>query len=200
MLLNDLRRGIVTENPLLVSALGLCPALAVSTSLSGAFAMGLAVALVLICSNVLISLLRGIIPVKIRIPCYMTIIAGFVTVVQLLFDAYVPRLSHQLGIFIPLIAVNCVVLGRAESFASRHNVIKSFVDGVAIGLGFIIALCSVSILREGLGSNRLLGFWVFPGFKPMNVFLLAPGGFFILALVVGAIRFFGNRKKGGSPC
>jgi electron transport complex protein RnfE len=198
MLLNDLRRGIVTENPLFVSALGLCPAFAASTSLSGGFAMGIAVTLVLAGSNVLISLIRGVVPTKVRIPCYMTVIAGLVTVIQQLFEAYVPQISHQLGIFIPLIAVNCIVLGRAEIFASRNKVAASFVDAVSVGLGFTVALCVVSVLREVLGGNRLLGFEVIPGYRPMNVFLLAPGGFIVLALLLGAMRWFSNRKKGVS--
>jgi len=196
MIKDELRRGIIHENPILVLALGLCPSLAVSTSLQNGFGMGMAATFVLACSNVIISSMRRIIPDKVRIPCFIVVIAAFVTMVQLIMKAYLPALDKQLGIFVPLIVVNCIILGRAEAFASKNSISKSLVDGIVIGLGFTFSLCILSIIREILGSNKLLGLKFFPGYEPMTIFILAPGGFFTIAFVMAVVRYLGNRRKG----
>ena len=196
MIIQEFKRGLFDENPILVLALGLCPALATSTSLQNGFGMGMAATFVLICSNLIVSLLRKVIPDKVRIPCFIVVIATFVTIVQLVLKAYLPALDKQLGIFVPLIVVNCIILGRAEAFASKNNIFMSIIDGIVIGLGFTFALCILSIIREIIGSNKLLGLKFIPGYQPMTVFILAPGGFFTIAFVMGLIRYFGNRKKG----
>jgi electron transport complex protein RnfE len=196
MLIKEFKRGLFDENPILVLALGLCPALATSTSVQNGFGMGMAATFVLVCSNIIVSLLRKVIPDKVRIPCFIVVIATFVTIVQLVMKAYLPTLDKQLGIFVPLIVVNCVILGRAEAFASKNNIFKSIIDGIVIGLGFTFALCILSFIREILGSNKLLGLKFIPGYQPMTVFILAPGGFFTIAFVMGIIRYFSNRKKG----
>ncbi|MBN1758068.1 MAG: electron transport complex subunit E [Chitinispirillaceae bacterium] len=196
MIAEQFKRGIIEENPILVLALGLCPALATSTSVQNGLGMGLAATFVLACSNVIVSMLRKVIPDKVRIPCFIVVIATFVTIVQLVMKAYLPALDKQLGIFVPLIVVNCIILGRAEAFASKNNMFMSLVDGIVMGLGFTVSLCILSIIREVLGSNKLLGLKVFPGYQPMTVFILAPGGFFTIAFVMGMIKYFGNRKKG----
>lgn len=196
MIKDELRRGIIHENPILVLALGLCPSLAVSTSLQNGFGMGMAATFVLACSNVIISSMRRIIPDKVRIPCFIVVIAAFVTMVQLIMKAYLPALDKQLGIFVPLIVVNCIILGRAEAFASKNSISKSLVDGIVIGLGFTFSLCILSIIREILGSNKLLGLKFIPGYEPMTIFILAPGGFFTIAFVMAVVRYLGNRRKG----
>ncbi len=196
MIAEEFKRGIIDENPILVLALGLCPALATSTSVQNGLGMGLAATFVLSCSNVIVSMLRKVIPDKVRIPCFIVVIATFVTIVQLVMKAYLPTLDKQLGIFVPLIVVNCVILGRAEAFASKNNMFRSLIDGIVMGLGFTVSLCILSIIREILGSNKLLGLKFFPGYEPMTVFILAPGGFFTIAFVMGVIKYLGNRKKG----
>ena len=196
MLLGELKRGVITENPILVLALGLCPSLAVSTSVENGVGMGLAATCVLTASNVIISLTRWAIPGKVRIPCFIVVIATFVTMVELLLKAYLPALDARLGIFVPLIVVNCVILGRAEAFASKHGVGRSFLDGVVMGLGFTAALVILSAIRELLGSNKLLGLLVIPGYRPMSVFMLAPGGFFTIALVMGIVNYLKRAKMG----
>lgn len=196
MIIKELKRGIITENPILVLALGLCPALATSTSVKNGFGMGMAATFVLVCSNIIVSLFRKAIPAKVRIPCFIVIIATFVTIVQLVMKAYLPALDKSLGIFIPLIVVNCVILGRAEAFASKNNIFAAGIDGFVMGFGFTFALCILSIIREILGSNKLFGLNFLPGFKPMTVFILAPGGFFTIAFVMGMIKYFSNKKKG----
>ena len=195
MLKGELKRGLLTENPIFVLVLGLCPSMATSTSIENGIGMGLAATFVLACSNVIISLVRKMIPDKVRIPCFIVIIATFVTVVQFLMKAYLPALDKQLGIFVPLIVVNCIILGRAEAFASKSNVFQSLIDGVVIGLRFTLALFILSFIRESIGSNKLLGLKFLPGYEPMTIFILAPGGFFTIALVMGLIRHFSNRKR-----
>lgn len=195
MLLNELKRGIVTENPILVLALGLCPSLAVSTSVRNGLGMGLAATFVLICSNVIISIIRSWIPAKVRIPCYIVVIATFVTMVELCLEAYLPELNKSLGIFVPLIVVNCIILGRAEAFASKNNPFRSLIDGLVMGLGFTVSLLILSAIREVLGANKLLGLLVVPHYKPMTVFILAPGGFFTIALVMGTINYLKSRRE-----
>jgi electron transport complex protein RnfE len=144
----------------------------------------------------IISLLRKVIPAKVRIPCFIVVIATFVTILQLVLKAYFPALDEQLGIFVPLIVVNCIILGRAEAFASKNNAYRSLIDGIVMGVGYTVSLCIFSIIREILGSNKLLGLTFIPGYEPMTVFILAPGGFFTIALVMGVVKYMGNRKKG----
>lgn len=195
MIKEEFKRGIITENPILVLALGLCPALAVSTSLQNGVGMGLAATFVLTCSNIIVSMIKKMIPVKVRIPCYIVVIATFVTIVQLIMKAYFPDLNKSLGIYVPLIVVNCVILGRAEAFASKNNLFHSLVDGIAMGLGFTIALCILSIIREILGSNKLWGLNFIPGFQPMTFFILAPGGFLTIAFVMGMVNYYRQKKE-----
>jgi electron transport complex protein RnfE len=195
MLKDELKRGLVTENPILVLALGLCPALAVSTSVFNGFGMGMAATFVLICSNLIISLVKQWIPAKVRIPCYIVVIATFVTIVELVMKAYMPSLDKALGMFVPLIVVNCVILGRAEAYASKNNPFRAVLDGVVMGLGFTLALCILSTIRELFGANKLLDLKVLPGFQPMTIFILSPGGFFTIALVMGLINFIRGRKE-----
>ncbi|KMQ50483.1 Electron transport complex protein RnfE [Chitinispirillum alkaliphilum] len=199
MFTGEIKRGVVTENPILILALGLCPALAVSTSVQNGVGMGLAATFVLICSNVIVSIIKGWIPEKVRIPCYIVIIATFVSILQLILQANFPALNRQLGIFIPLIVVNCMILGRAEAFASKSNPFRSLLDGLVMGLGFTFALLILSAIRELLGSNKLAGLLVIPRFEPMTAFILAPGGFFAIALVMGLINHFRLKKEGVSP-
>lgn len=195
MIKEELKRGILTENPILILALGLCPALAVSTSVENGLGMGIAATFVLTCSNIIIAMIKGFIPDKIRIPCFIIVIATFVTIVQLVMEAYTPALYKQLGIFVPLIVVNCIILGRAEAFASKNKVFNSFIDGIVMGLGFTVSLCILSIIREILGSNKLLGLNFIPGYKPMTIFILAPGGFFTIAFVMGLVNYFRQKNE-----
>lgn len=192
---NEFKRGILVENPILILALGLCPALAVSTSIQNGLGMGAAATFVLVCSNFIVSFIRRWIPAKVRIPAFIVVIATFVTMVQLVLAAYLPALYDSLGIFVPLIVVNCVILGRAEAFASKNNPVRAVIDGIVMGAGFTLALCTLSAIREILGSNKLMGLRVAPGFEPMTVFILAPGGFFAIALVMGLINFQKQRRE-----
>ncbi len=192
---NEFKRGILVENPILILALGLCPALAVSTSIQNGLGMGAAATFVLVCSNFIVSFIRRWIPAKVRIPAFIVVIATFVTMVQLVLAAYLPALNDSLGIFVPLIVVNCVILGRAEAFASKNNPVRAVIDGIVMGAGFTLALCTLSAIREILGSNKLMGLRVAPGFEPMTVFILAPGGFFAIALVMGLINFQKQRRE-----
>lgn len=173
--------GIIKENPTFVLMLGMCPTLAVTSSAVNGAGMGLSTMVVLILSNMMISALRKIIPDKVRIPAYIVIVASFVTVVQLLLHAYVYSLYNSLGVYIPLIVVNCIILGRAESFASKHGVLESACDGIGMGLGFTIALTCIGIVRELLGSGSIFGFQLIPEQFHISIFVLAPGAFFVLA-------------------
>ena len=174
--------GLVKENPTLVLMLGMCPTLAVTTSAINGLGMGLTTTVVLALSNVIISLLRKIIPDKIRIPAFIVIIASFVTIMQLLLQAYLPSLYESLGIYIPLIVVNCIILGRAEAYAYKSPVLPSFFDGLGMGLGFSFSLTCIGMLRELLGGGELFGMQVMPDvFTPISIFKLAPGAFFVLA-------------------
>ncbi|MDR0303502.1 MAG: electron transport complex subunit E [Chitinispirillales bacterium] len=195
--LQELKRGVFTENPIFVLALGLCPTLGVSTSVQNGIGMGVATTAVLICSNLIISLVKGIIPDRVRIPCFIVVIATFVSVIQLLIKAYFPELDARLGIFIPLIVVNCIIFARAESFATKNNVSKSAIDGLVMGLGYTFALVTLSAIRELLGANKLLGLSVIPQYSPMVIFILAPGGFFTIALVLAIINSFKPGVKNG---
>ena len=179
--------GIVKNNPTFVLVLGMCPTLGTTTSAINGLGMGLATMIVLILSNITISAISSIIPDKVRIPCYIVVIASFVTIVQLLLQAYVPVLYESLGIFLPLIVVNCVILGRAEAFASKNPVGDSALDGIGIGLGFTIALTCVGLVREILGSGSAFG-WKFIAGDGMLAFVLAPGAFIVLAYLMVIFR------------
>ena len=177
--------GIVTENPTFRPVLGMCPTLAITTTVSNGLGMGLAATFVLICSNLVISLLRNFIPDKIRIPAFIVVIATFVTIVQLLLQAFIPALYESLGVFIPLIVVNCIIFARAESFASKNPPLESACDGLGMGLGFTLAITLLSAIRELLGSGTLLGIQVMPdGYQPMAIITQAPGGFIMLGLLM----------------
>lgn len=176
--------GIVKENPTFVLMLGMCPTLAVTTSAQNGLGMGFATTVVLIMSNMLISMLRNVIPDKVRMPAYIVIVASFVTIVQFLMEGYVPTLYDSLGIFIPLIVVNCIILGRAESYASKNPVIPSIFDGVGMGLGFTIGLTSIGMVREFIGAGTIFSKQVMPSsYEPITIFILAPGAFFVLAML-----------------
>ncbi len=179
--------GIVKNNPTFVLVLGMCPTLGTTTSAINGLGMGLATTIVLILSNITISAIAKIIPDKVRIPCYIVVIASFVTIVQLLLQAYVPVLYESLGIFLPLIVVNCIILGRAEAFASKNPVGHSALDGLGIGLGFTIALTAVGLVREILGSGSAFG-WKFMAGDGMLAFVLAPGAFIVLAYLMVIFR------------
>lgn len=184
-----LTAGLIKENPVLVLLLGTCPTLAVTTMAINGLGMGMAAMVVLVCSNIVISLLKNIIPDKVRIPCYIVIIAGFVTIVQLVVKAYFPAIDKALGIFLPLIVVNCIILGRAEMFANKNSVVNSALDGVGMGLGFTLALLVMGSIRELIGSGSIFGIVITANLiDPMIVFLLAPGGFFVFGLVIALVN------------
>jgi electron transport complex protein RnfE len=188
-------RGLWKENPIFRLVLGMCPTLAVTTSVENGIGMGLAATFVLVCSNVLIALLRDFIPRKVRIPAYIVIIACFVTIVDLVMHAYTPALHRSLGIFIPLIVVNCIILGRAEAFASRNGVLASLMDGLGMGLGFTLALLSLGTIRELLGNGSLLGFSLFGvEFQPALVMILPPGAFITLGLLLALMNRLEERR------
>lgn len=191
---NEFYRGIVTENPLFRIALGMCPSLATSTSATNALGMGLSVIAVLTCSNTVISMLRRQIPDKVRIPAFIVIIATFVTMVDLLIAAFVPALYEALGIFIPLIVVNCIILGRAEAYAAKNDVLPSTVDGVVMGVGFALALTLVGSLREFFSAGTLFGFAIAPFKHQFILMILAPGAFITLGLVLAFINYMQNRE------
>lgn len=181
----EFTKGIVKENPVLCLVLGTCPTLAVTTSAANAIGMGLSATVVLLCSNVVISLLRRVIPATVRIPAYITLIAAFVTVVQMLVKAYAPAIDESLGIFLPLIVVNCIILGRAEMFASKNKVLPSALDALGMGVGFTAALLLMGMIRELLGAGTLFGYAVMPSFYiPITVFILPAGGFFVFGLLI----------------
>ena len=180
---NILLKGIIRENPTFVLILGLCPALGTTTSAINGAGMGIATMFVLIMSNIVISLIKNLIPDKVRIPAFIVVIASFVTVIQLLMEAYVPSLYETLGVFIPLIVVNCIILGRAEAFASKHNVLDSALDGLGIGLGFTLSLTVIGAVREILGSGSVFGYKFIEG-DGMIAFVLAPGAFLVLGYLM----------------
>ena len=192
------KNGIIENNPTFVQLLGMCPTLATSTSLLNALGMGAAATFVLICSNVVISLLRKLIPDKIRIAAYIVVIAGFVTMIDLLMQAFVPALSNSLGLFIPLIVVNCIILARAESFASKNKPLPSALDGLTMGLGFTLALSCVATVREVLGSGTILGFAIFGGVAPLSIVALPAGGFLVLGFFIALVQFLKSKQKGGA--
>lgn len=184
-LMHEFTKGIIKENPVLRLMLGTCATLAVTTQASNAIGMGLATTFVLVCSNAAISLLKKVIPDKVRIPAYITLIAGFVTIVQMLIKAFVPSLDTSLGVFLPLIVVNCIILGRAEMFASKNKVLPSILDGLGMGVGFTATLLAMGIIRELLGAGTVFGLPILSGFMdPIIIFLLPPGGFFVFGLLI----------------
>ncbi len=196
-LMQEFSKGIIKENPVLCLMLGTCPTLAVTTSAVNALGMGIAATIVLVCSNTVISLLRKFIPDKVRIPAYITIIAGFVTLVQMLVKAYAPDIDKSLGIFLPLIVVNCIILGRAEMYASKNKVLPSVIDGLGMGVGFTAAMLLMGIIREFFGTGAFFGIPLTTNiFEPILIFILAPGGFFVFGLLIAlANKLSGNNKK-----
>lgn len=196
-ILGEFTKGIYRENPTFRIVLGLCPVLAVTTALVNGIGMGLATMLVLVSSNVIISLVRNLIPANIRIPVFIVIAATFVSIVEMLMQAYAPALHKALGIFVPLIVVNCIILGRAEAFASRNGVIAAAADGLGMGLGFTLSLAVVSTIREILGNGTVYGFPVLPdGYQPVLMMILPPGAFLTLGLLLGLSNWVDMRKKG----
>ncbi len=191
---NNLTKGFFKENPVFVLLLGCCPTLATTTSAINGLSMGLATTFVLILSNMTISLLKNFIPNKVHIPCYIVVIASFVTVVQLLMQAYLPSIYETLGLFIPLIVVNCIVLGRAEAFASKNGIGASAVDGISMGLGYTIALTMLGILREVLGSGSIFG-WKFIQGDAILVFVLAPGAFIAMGYLIAFMNRMLKKSK-----
>ncbi|MCC8100320.1 MAG: electron transport complex subunit E [Clostridiales bacterium] len=183
--------GIVKENPVFIMMLGMCPALAVTTSATNGFGMGISTTVVLIMSNLIISLLRKVIPDQVRLPAYIVIVASLVTVVQLLIQAYIPVLYSALGIYIPLIVVNCIILGRAEAYAAKNPPLLSVMDGVGMGLGFTVGLTILGLLRELFGAGTAFGIQVMPdAYQPIAVLTQAPGAFLVLALIIAVMNAF----------
>src|SRR3989338_679806 len=194
-LIYEFKKGITIENPTFGLVLGLCPTLAVSTSVVNAIGMGVAATFVLLGSNTIISLLRKFVPAQIRIPCFIVIIATFVTINELVMKAYFPALNASLGIFVPLIVVNCIVLGRTEAFACKRPVLPSFFDGLGMGTGFTLALVIIASIREVLGAGKFLGFHLIKGFEPIGAMVLAPGALLTLGLLIGLVNYRHIRKK-----
>lgn len=181
-------KGILKENPVLVLVLGTCPTLAVSTSVMSALGMGAAASIVLLCSNIVISALRNVIPDKVRIPCYIVLIAGFVTMVQMLVKAFAPSLDEALGIYLPLIVVNCIILGRAEMFANKNNILSSAIDAVGMGIGFTLALVLMATFREVLGNGTWLGIEIpVLSDNPIAIMTMAPGGFLVFGILMAVV-------------
>lgn len=188
-----MKKGIWTENPVFKQLLGMCPLLAVTTSAENGFAMGMASMFVLICANIVVSLVKDFIPSKVRIPCYIVVIASFVTITDLVMAAYFFELHKSLGLFIPLIVVNCMILGRSEGFASKNSLARSFVDGIAVGIGFTLALVILGAVRELFGSGSIFNINVFgDSYMPLIVMILPPGAFIALGFI---IAFFNKLEK-----
>lgn len=191
--------GLVKENPTFVLMLGMCPTLAVTTSAINGIGMGLSTTAVLVMSNMLISMLRKIIPDSVRMPAFIVVVASFVTIVDFLLEGFVPSLYDSLGLYIPLIVVNCIILGRAESYASKNPVLPSIFDGIGMGLGFTVGLTSIGVVRELIGAGQIFGIQVMPdSYEPLTIFILAPGAFFVLACLVALQNKVRNNlaKKG----
>ena len=188
-------KGFVKENPVLVLVLGTCPTLAISTSVTAAFGMGIAATIVLICSNMAISALRKVIPDRVRIPCYITVIAGFVTIVELIMEAYAYSLYQSLGVYLALIVVNCIILGRAEMYANKNGVVDSAIDGAGMGLGFTLAICAMACIREVLGAGSFCGLPI-PWLKdnPIGILTMAPGGFFVFGCMIALVNKISKGK------
>lgn len=194
--LSIIKNGLITENPTLVQVIGMCPTLAVTTSAVNGIGMGVTTTAVLTCSNLFISLLRKFIPDKVRIPCYIVVIAGFVTLVQILLSAFLPSLNESLGLFIPLIVVNCIILARAEAFAAKNAPLPSVLDGVGMGLGFTCALTVIGVIRELLGAGSVFGLTLLPESFPRTLLMiLPPGAFITLGCLIALIQWFNARKE-----
>ncbi|MFZ2604054.1 MAG: electron transport complex subunit E [Candidatus Omnitrophota bacterium] len=193
-LINEFLKGIIKENPTFVLLLGLCPTLAVSVSVINGLGMGVAATFVLLGSNCFIALIKKIVPERIRIPCYIVVIATFVTIAELVMKAYSPALNRALGIYVPLIVVNCIVLGRAEAYASKNSVMNSLFDGVGMGVGFTLALILISGIREFLGAGKLLGHTLFKGFEPVSVLGMPSGALLVIGLLLGFFNILKNRR------
>jgi len=197
----EFNKGLFKNNPIFVLMLGLCPTLATTTSVKNAFAMGLAASAVLICSNVIVSAFRRFIPKAVRIPCFIVVIASFVTIVDMVMKGFFYEQSKALSIFIPLIVVNCIILGRAEAFAYKNNVLRSVLDGAGAGLGFTLALLLIGTIREVLGAGTFLGYPLVLDsagrtiYQPMTVLVLAPGAFIVLGLLMAMFRALGHRRQ-----
>ncbi len=196
LLFKEFLKGIIKENPTFVLVLGLCPTLAVSVSIANGIGMGIAATFVLLGSNIIIALIKGFIPDKIRIPCYIVVIATFVTIVEMVMKAYSPDLNRALGIYVPLIVVNCIVLGRAEAYASKHSVADSLFDALGMGAGFTLALILISGIREFFGSGKILGVTLLKGFEPVLVMAMPSGAFLVIGLLLGLFNVLKNRGKG----
>lgn len=195
MPVREFTKGIFEKNATFVLMVGLCPTLATTGAVDSAFWMGVAATGVLVCSNAIISLMRGVIPSGVRIPCTIVIIAAFVTMAELLMRAYLsPALNNALGIYVPLIAVNCIILYRAEDFASRNRVVASMLDGLGIGVGWMLALLLLACIREPLGSGTLLGYPLAPGYKPFVIMVLPPGAFLLIGMLMGLFRLVKTRR------
>lgn len=189
-----IKNGIITENPTFVQILGMCPTLAVTTSAINGLGMGLSTTVILIMSNLMISALRNIIPNRVRIPAYIVIVASFVTIIDFLLQAFLPGLSESLGGYIKLIVVNCIILGRAESYASKNPVVPSIFDGVGMGLGFTVGLTAIGLVRELLGAGSIFGIAI-PGYQPIGIFVLSPGAFIVLAFLIAFLNYRKQKKK-----
>jgi len=188
--LRILTNGIIKENPTLVLVLGTCPTLAVTTSAINALGMGFSTLFVLVCSNIAISMIRNVVPDKVRIPCYVVVIAGFVTVVSLLLQAYAPAINESLGLFIPLIVVNCIILARAEMFANKNTIFDSALDGVGMGLGFTFALLCMGSIRELIGGGTLFGITITADlFSPVAIFMMPPGAFLTFGCLIALVNY-----------
>jgi len=187
--------NIFKENPIFVLLLGLCPTLAVTTSANNAIGMGLSSTFVLLGSNIIISLIKKTVPTAIRIPVYITVISTFVTIIQMILAAYFPVINKQLGIYIPLIVVNCIILGRAEGFASKHGIVAATHDAIEKGLGFTAGLLLIGAIRELLGNGSIFGFTLLTNFKPMLIMILPPGAFIIMGLILAFLNYIKQTKK-----
>lgn len=199
--MKEFTKGLIKENPNLVMLLGMCPTLAVTVMAENGLGMGLATTFVLVCSNLVISLLKKVIPDTVRLPCFIVIIAGFVTLVSLLLDVFLPELAKELGVFLSLITVNCIILGRAEMFACKNKVIPSVLDGLGMGLGFTASLFIVGSIREILGTGKWMGLTIAPDFlEPMTLFILPAGGFFTLGCVIAIVGKLTGKKPRKITC
>jgi len=191
----ELTKGLIRDNPIFILVLGLCPTLAVTTSVINGLGMGFAATFVLLCSNIIVSMIKDITPPKIRIPIYIVVIASFVTIVDMVMAAYVPALHKSLGLFIPLIVVNCIILGRAEAFASKNNVFMSIADAIGMGLGFTLSLVVIATFREILGAGTWFGMRVTPlSYDPMLIAILAPGAFITLGFLMALMNMLKEKK------
>lgn len=195
-LFKTFKKGIIKENPIFVQLIGMCPVLAVSSTLINSFAMGLSVTLVIMASNLVVSALRGVIPSKIRIPAFIVVIATFVTIIEMFMQAYAPTIFEALGIFLPLIVVNCAILARAEAFAYNNPVIPSILDGLGTGIGFTLGISTLGIVRELLGAGTILGKSLFPeAFKPVGLFAMPPGSFIALGILIALFNVAMKKRK-----